>query len=69
MGQDAFPKYLMWVGGNQTKFLSFSEAATALNNSHGTFFGQYVLQEDFSVALMIDEERIRISDAAFRMRI
>ena len=60
MGEEAFPKYLIWIGGKQQKFLSFDEAIAAFDGVSGTFFGQYVLQEDFSVSLMTDADRLYV---------
>ena len=61
MGEEAFPKYLIWIGGKQQKFLSHAEAVASLDGDSSTFFGQYVLQEDFSVSLMTDADRLYIA--------
>jgi hypothetical protein len=65
MGQSAdFPKFLMKIGGNR-KFLSLSEAYIAFDSGFlYVEFGRYVLNEDFSVRKMTEEDKKKISDAA-----
>jgi hypothetical protein len=61
---DAFPKYLMKINGNR-RFLPFNEAYTIYDSGSARVeFGHYVLNEDFSVRRMTDEDRLRISNAA-----
>ncbi len=59
-----FPKYLMKIGGERN-FLSFREAYVAYDLGFALVeFGRYVLNEDFSVRKMTDEDKSKISDAA-----
>lgn len=61
MSQGEFPKYLIWIGGKKQKFLSFSEAVAVFDADSSTFFGQYVLSEDFSVSLITDADKLYIA--------
>lgn len=65
MSQSAgFPKYLMKINGGR-KFLPFGEAYVAYDSGSARVeFGRYVLNEDFSVRKMTDEDKSKISDAA-----
>ncbi len=59
-----YPKYLMKVNGDR-KFFPFAEAAAIYDSGHERVeFGRYVLNEDFSVRKMTDEEKWKISRAA-----
>ena len=59
-----FPKYLMKVGEKRI-FLKFAEAAQVYNSGTcNVSFGQYVLDSDFSVRKMEDNDRKKISRAA-----
>lgn len=59
-----FPKYLMKVNGDRM-FLTFREAYVAYNSgSDKVEFGRYVLDENFHVRKMTEEDRDKISDAA-----
>ena len=62
--QGEFPKYLMKIDG-QRRFLTFHEAAADYDSgSHQVEFGCYVLDADFSVREMTQEDREGISRAA-----
>ncbi len=59
-----FPKYLMKIGRNR-KYLPLGEAAKAYDCGHADVrFGRYVLNEDYSVREMTNEDRDQISKAA-----
>ena len=59
-----FPKYLMKING-QRQFLPLDKAAAAYDSGHDQVsFGRYVLNADFSVGLMEEADRKRVSDAA-----
>jgi len=59
-----FPKYLMKINGER-KFLSFRDAFVFYDSgSLLVEFGRYVLNEDFSVRKMTDEDRTKISRSA-----
>jgi hypothetical protein len=63
---EKFPKYLMKING-QRKFLSFERAYVMFDSgSDQVEFGRYVLEADFSVRKMTDEDREAISEAAER---
>jgi len=59
-----FPKYLMVIDG-KLHFVPFREAYVAYDNGFVPVeFGQYVLNHDFSVREMTEEDKSKISDAA-----
>ena len=59
-----FPKYLMKINGER-KFMTFQEAYRAYDfNFAAVDFGRYVLNADFSVRKMTDEDKENISKAA-----
>lgn len=59
-----FPKYLMKINGNR-KFLTFRDAYVAFDSgSNRVEFGRYVLNENFSVRKMTDEDMTKISETA-----
>lgn len=61
---DKFPKYLMKIN-RERKFLTFREAYVTYDSGLAQVeFGRYVLNEDFSVRKMTDEDKSKISDAA-----
>ena len=67
MNQSAdFPKYLIKINDEQ-RFLSFREALGAHNSafSRGDF-GEYILNEDFSVRKMTSDDKSRILIASDR---
>lgn len=65
--RNSFPKYMLKIDENRV-FLSFQEAYTAYNSgSSDVRFGRYVLHEDFTVRMMDDADRSKISQAADRL--
>ena len=59
-----FPRYLMKINGNR-RFLPFNEAYAIYDSGFAKVeFGHYVLNEDFSVRRMTNEDRSKISNAA-----
>ncbi len=59
-----FPKYLMKIDGER-KFLSFRDAYVAYDLGFVPVeFGRYVLNADFSVQKMTEEDKSEISYAA-----
>jgi hypothetical protein len=63
---EEFPKYQMVINGAR-RFLPFGEAYVAYDSgSADVKFGQDVLEQDFSVREMTEEDRQKISAAADR---
>ncbi len=61
---DQFPKYLMKINGDR-RYLSFGEACAAYDSgTRKVEFGRYVLDSDFRVREMTDEDRSKISRGA-----
>ena len=59
-----FPKYLIKINGD-LRFLPFREAYVTYDSGYAKVeLGRYVLNEDFSVREMTDEDRSMISAAA-----
>jgi len=62
--EDEFPKYLMKMDGNR-EFMNLWQAGKAYDNGFARVsFGRYVLNEDFSIRPMTDEDRALISSVA-----
>jgi hypothetical protein len=60
----AFPKYLMKVNGDRV-FVSFRDTYVLFDSGNARVeFGRYVLNEDFSVRHMTQEDKDKISEAA-----
>jgi hypothetical protein len=61
---EEFPKYLMKING-QRKFLSLRDAYVAYDSGFDKVkFGIYVLEKDFSVRKMTEEDAEKISNFA-----
>ena len=58
----SFPKYLMKVE-RKSVFLSFSDAKQVLSDDRNASCGEYVLNEDWTMSLMTQQDRDELTSA------